>query len=76
MFLLVLSVMVCMRQGLIMYSCMRLDDDFFLSCQNLGGIEVPIRAQYIRVMFDELTRIMNHLLAVGTHALDVGMTKR
>ncbi len=36
------------------------------------GLEVPIRAQYIRVMFDEITRILNHLLWLGAHALDVG----
>ena len=35
-------------------------------------IEIPMRAQYIRTMFDELTRILNHLLAVACHALDVG----
>jgi NADH dehydrogenase (ubiquinone) Fe-S protein 2 len=33
---------------------------------------VPLRAQYIRVMFDELTRILNHLMAVTTHAMDIG----
>jgi NADH dehydrogenase (ubiquinone) Fe-S protein 2 len=38
---------------------------------NLGGL-VPIRAQYIRVIFSELTRLLNHLLAITTHALDVG----
>jgi hypothetical protein len=38
----------------------------------LLGVEVPIRAQYIRVMFDEITRIKNHLLWLGTHALDIG----
>jgi len=38
----------------------------------LLGIEAPPRAQYIRVLFDELTRLLNHLLWVGTHALDLG----
>lgn len=35
-------------------------------------LQVPARAQYIRVMFSEITRIMNHLLAVTCHAMDVG----
>src|SRR6266702_2401737 len=38
----------------------------------LLGLEVPIRAQYIRVMFDEITRILNHLLWLGAHGLDIG----
>lgn len=38
----------------------------------LAGIEAPIRAQYIRVMFDEITRILNHLMWLGAHGLDVG----
>jgi NADH-quinone oxidoreductase subunit D len=45
---------------------------YVLAIEKLLGIEPPIRAQYIRVMFDELTRIMNHLLWLGAHALDVG----
>ncbi len=40
--------------------------------EKLLGIEAPERAQYIRVMFDEITRILNHLLWIGAHALDVG----
>ncbi len=45
---------------------------FCLAVEALRGIEVPERAQYIRVMFDEITRILNHLLWLGAHALDVG----
>jgi NADH-quinone oxidoreductase subunit D len=40
--------------------------------EKLLGIEAPVRAQYIRTMFDEITRILNHLMWLGTHALDVG----
>ena len=40
--------------------------------ERLLGAEVPVRAQYIRTMFDEITRILNHLLWLGAHALDVG----
>jgi NADH-quinone oxidoreductase subunit D len=43
-----------------------------MAIEKLLGIEVPLRAQYIRVMFDEITRILNHLLWLGAHALDVG----
>ncbi|MDX1570953.1 MAG: NADH-quinone oxidoreductase subunit D [Xanthomonadales bacterium] len=40
--------------------------------EKLLGVEVPIRAQYIRTMFDEMTRILNHLMWIGTHGLDLG----
>ncbi len=40
--------------------------------ENLMGIEAPVRAQYIRTMFDEITRILNHLMNIGTGALDLG----
>src|SRR6185312_11338508 len=45
---------------------------FSLSIEKLLNINVPLRAQFIRIIFSELTRILNHLLAVSTHALDVG----
>ena len=45
---------------------------YCMAIERLLGIEVPLRAQYIRVMFDEVTRILNHLLWIGAHALDVG----
>jgi len=45
---------------------------YCMAIERLHGIEVPERAQYIRTMFDEVTRILNHLLWLGCHALDVG----
>ncbi len=45
---------------------------YCLAIEKLLQTEVPLRAQYIRVMFDEITRTLNHLLWLGTHALDVG----
>ncbi|RMF04324.1 MAG: NADH-quinone oxidoreductase subunit D, partial [Alphaproteobacteria bacterium] len=45
---------------------------FALGVERLLGCEVPQRAQYIRVLFSEITRILNHLLNVTTHAMDVG----
>lgn len=45
---------------------------YVMAIEKLLQIEVPVRAQYIRVMFDEITRILNHLLWLGAHALDVG----
>ncbi len=45
---------------------------YVLAIEKLLKIEAPIRAQYIRTMFDEITRILNHLLWLGAHALDCG----
>ena len=45
---------------------------YVMGIEKLLNIDVPLRAQYIRVMFDEITRILNHLMWIGTHALDVG----
>jgi NADH-quinone oxidoreductase subunit D len=45
---------------------------YVLAIEKLLGIEAPKRAQYIRVMFDEITRILNHLLWLGAHAMDIG----
>ncbi len=45
---------------------------YVLAIEKLLGITAPIRAQYIRVLFDEMTRIMNHLLWLGAHAIDIG----
>ncbi|MBM5782008.1 MAG: NADH-quinone oxidoreductase subunit D [Pelagibacterales bacterium] len=45
---------------------------YALTVEKLLGCEVPIRAQYIRVLFSEITRILNHIMAVTTQALDVG----
>jgi len=45
---------------------------YVLAIEKLLGIEPPKRAQYIRVMFDEITRILNHLLWLGAHAMDIG----
>ncbi len=45
---------------------------YVLAIEKLLGVEVPLRAQYIRVMFDEITRILNHLMWIGAHGLDIG----
>jgi NADH-quinone oxidoreductase subunit D len=45
---------------------------YVMAIEKMLNIEVPLRAQYIRVMFDEITRILNHLMWLGAHALDVG----
>lgn len=55
------------------YVSMMCNEHAYVSAiEKLLGVEVPIRAQYIRVMFDEITRILNHLMGLGTHGLDVG----
>jgi NADH-quinone oxidoreductase subunit D len=45
---------------------------YVMAIEKLLGIEPPVRAKYIRVMFDEITRILNHLLWLGAHGLDIG----
>ena len=45
---------------------------YCLAVEKLANIEVPERAQYIRVMFAEVTRILNHVMGIGSHALDIG----
>ena len=45
---------------------------YCLAIEKLIGVDVPERAQYIRVMFDEITRVLNHLLWLGAHAIDIG----
>jgi len=45
---------------------------YVLAIEKLIGVEPPLRAKYIRVMFDEITRILNHLLWLGAHGLDIG----
>ena len=53
-------------------SMMMNEHAYVMSIEKMLSLEVPIRAQYIRVMFDEITRVLNHLLWLGAHALDVG----
>jgi len=53
-------------------SMMSNEHAYVMAIEKLLELEVPIRAQYIRVMFDEITRVLNHLLWLGAHALDVG----
>ncbi len=45
---------------------------YVIAMEKILGITPPVRALYIRVLFDEITRILNHLLWVGAHALDIG----
>ena len=53
-------------------SMMSNEHAYVMSIEKMLGVEVPERAQYIRTMFDEITRILNHLMWLGAHALDIG----
>lgn len=53
-------------------SPMCMEHSFVLAAEKLMGLEVPLRAQYIRVLMAELTRIKNHMLNLGSHVMDVG----
>ena len=53
-------------------SPMCMEHTYVLAIEKLLDLEVPLRAQYLRVFFAELTRIMNHLLNLGSHVMDVG----
>jgi NADH dehydrogenase (ubiquinone) Fe-S protein 2 len=53
-------------------SMMAQEHTYSLAIEKIAGVKIPRRAQIIRVIFAEITRILNHLLAVGCHALDVG----
>lgn len=53
-------------------STMAQEHAFSLAVEKLLHLQVPLRAQYIRMIFSEITRILNHLLALTTHAIDVG----
>lgn len=53
-------------------SMMANEHAYVLAIEKLLGIQAPVRAQYIRVLFDEITRLLNHLMWLGAHGLDVG----
>ena len=53
-------------------SPMCMEHSYVLAVEKLAGIEVPLRAKYIRTLFAEITRILNHILNTTAHALDVG----
>jgi NADH dehydrogenase (ubiquinone) Fe-S protein 2 len=55
-------------------SMMAQEQTFSLAVEKLLYCQIPIRAQFLRVLFAEITRLLNHLLAIGCHALDVGAT--
>lgn len=53
-------------------SMMANEHAYSLAVEKALACVIPLRAQYIRVLFDEITRILNHLMAITTHAMDVG----
>ena len=53
-------------------SMMAQEHSYSLAIETLLQISVPLRAQFIRVIFSEITRLLNHLMALTTHAMDVG----
>lgn len=53
-------------------SMMANEHAYALAIEKAMDIVIPLRAQYIRVLFDEITRILNHLMALTTHAMDLG----
>jgi NADH:ubiquinone oxidoreductase subunit D len=53
-------------------SMMAQEHTYSLAVEKIAGVKIPRRAQIIRVIFAEITRILNHLLAVGCHSMDVG----
>src|SRR3546814_6010781 len=53
-------------------SPLAMEHSYVLAIEKLLGLEVPLRAQYLRVFFSELTRISNHMLNIGSHVMDVG----
>ena len=53
-------------------SMMANEHAYVMGIEKMLGVKVPERAQYIRVMFDEITRVLNHLMWLGAHALDIG----
>jgi len=53
-------------------SMMVQEHTYSLCIEKLDSISIPLRAKYIRVLFAEITRILNHIMSLTTHALDVG----
>src|SRR5262244_468005 len=53
-------------------SPMNQEHAFALAVEKLLGLDVPLRGQYIRVLFDEITRILNHLMQIPAYAMDIG----